>query len=61
MQEYLTNGCRMGWLIDPVKEQVFIFLPDQNVRMVEGFNQSVAEENILPGFAFDLRELKIEP
>lgn len=61
MQEYLNNGCRMGWLIDPVKEQLLIFIPDQNVRIIEGFNQSVAEESILPGFALDLRELKIEP
>jgi hypothetical protein len=51
----------MGWLIDPVKEHVLIFIPDQNVRKVEGFNQSVAEESILPGFVLDLRELKIEP
>ncbi|HEY9045221.1 MAG TPA: Uma2 family endonuclease, partial [Ohtaekwangia sp.] len=61
MQDYLANGCKMGWLIDADKEQVFIFLPGKNVSTIEGFDQSVKEEGILPGFALDLRELKIEP
>jgi Uma2 family endonuclease len=61
MQEYLVNGCCMGWLIDPDKEQVFIFLPGKNVSMIEGFHQSIGENSILPGFSLDLRELKTEP
>ncbi len=27
MQEYITNGAALGWLIDPIARRVFIYRP----------------------------------
>lgn len=28
MEEYLENGARLGWLIDPLEKKVHVYLPD---------------------------------
>ncbi len=54
MQEYLDNGARLGWLIDPQNQQVEIYCPRQLVEVLK-FPKSVFEQDILPGFVLDLR------
>ena len=58
MNEYIQNGVRLGWLIDPYQERVFVYRADQAMRLVEGFDQQVSGEEILVGFELDLRELR---
>jgi Uma2 family endonuclease len=29
MQEYMNNGARLGWLIDPLERKVWIYRPDR--------------------------------
>ena len=29
MREYIANGARLGWLIDPYSSEVFIYLPSK--------------------------------
>ncbi len=56
MQEYMDNGAQLGWLIDPVRRQVFIYRPDLPVEQLEK-PDSVSGEPLLPGFRLDLREI----
>src|SRR6266404_2835327 len=35
MQEYLDNGARLGWLIDPMNKQVYIYRPGQAVTVLD--------------------------
>ena len=56
MQEYMENGAQLGWLIDPVRRQVFIYRPDLPVEQLEQ-PDSVSGEPLLPGFRLDLREI----
>ncbi|MBD6614885.1 Uma2 family endonuclease [Komarekiella sp. 'clone 1'] len=49
MQEYLENGLRLGWLINPQDKQVEIYLPGQPVEVVAIPALLVGEE-VLPGF-----------
>ena len=56
MQEYMENGAQLGWLIDPVRRQVFIYRPDLPVEQLEK-PDSVSGEPLLPGFRLDLREI----
>ncbi|MEO1263071.1 MAG: Uma2 family endonuclease [Bacteroidota bacterium] len=55
---WMANGVRLAWLIDPKTETVWIYRQDQAVVEVSGFDQKLSGEEVLPGFVFDLSELK---
>ena len=54
MREYMENGARLGWLLDPVGRRVHIYRPDAEVEALDDPSQVSAEPE-LPGFALDLR------
>ena len=56
MVEYLENGARLGWLIDPVdtRHRVYVYRPDNPVEILEG-PDTVSGEPELPGFVLDLK------
>jgi len=54
MQEYINNGTRLGWLIDPKNQTVEIYRQDQEKEILSNPNQ-VTGENILPGFVLSLQ------
>lgn len=58
MGEYLDNGCRLAWLIDPKIEEVRVYRADGSVSVIHGFDNSLSGEDVLPDFSFDLRLLK---
>jgi len=58
MELWLEAGARLGWLIVPASELVFIFEPGQPMRPVVGFDQLLSGEPVLPGFALELRRLR---
>ena len=53
MAEYMANGARLGWLIDPYERQVGVYRPGQESEVV-GFDKPLSGEDVLPGFALDL-------
>ena len=60
LEHWLEAGARLGWLIAPGTESVYIFEPGQPVRPVVGFDQELEAGPLLPGFALDLRRLRIK-
>lgn len=58
MAKWMDNGCKLGWLIDPVESKVFIYEPDQVVKEFSGFDHVIQGGNLLPGFELDLARLK---
>ena len=56
MEEYIENGVRLGWLIDPFQRQVHIYRPGQTVEVLES-PASVSGESVLPGFVLNLQEI----
>lgn len=56
MQEYLDNGARLGWLIDPQNQRVAIYRPGQEIQVLEHPMELSAEE-VLPGFVLNLRRI----
>lgn len=56
MQEYIENGCRLGWLINRKKQEVEIYRPGQDVEVLK-FPQTISGENILPGFVLNLQKI----
>jgi Uma2 family endonuclease len=56
MQEYIDNGVRLGWLIDPQNQQVEIYRPGQEVEILRS-PTSLSGENVLPGFVLNLAQI----
>ena len=56
MDEYIENGARLGWLIDPETRRLQIYRP---LRPIEVLDQppQVSGEPELPGFVLDLGEI----
>lgn len=56
MQEYIDNGARLGWLIEPSAKIVEIYRPQ---RSVEILNQpkTLSGEDILSGFTLNLTDI----
>jgi Uma2 family endonuclease len=57
MQEYIANGLRLGWLLDPKTENARVFRADGSVE-VKSFADTLSGEEVLPGFAFPLATLR---
>ena len=55
MQEYMDNGVKLGWLIDPIKRQVEIYRPDRAPEVLLN-PASVSGEGPVAGFVLDLSE-----
>ena len=53
MQEYIDNGTRLGWLINPQDQQVEIYRPSQESEILNSPG-NVSGENVLPGFVLNL-------
>jgi Uma2 family endonuclease len=53
MQEYLYEGARLGWLIDPQKRRVHVYRPDADVEIVAE-PRVMSGDPELPGFVLKL-------
>lgn len=56
MQEYIENGCRLGWLINRKQQEVEIYRPGQDVEVLK-FPQTISGENVLPGFVLNIQRI----
>jgi len=56
MLEYLDNGCRLGWLIDPESQTVTIYRRDRNAEVLQN-PKSISGEDVLTGFTLNLQEI----
>ncbi|MEH2064518.1 MAG: Uma2 family endonuclease [Nostoc sp.] len=53
MREYIKNGLRLGWLINPKNRQVEIYRCNQAVEVLQS-PRNLSGEDVLPGFLLDL-------
>ena len=56
MQEYLDNGVKLGWLIEPRVKTVEIYRLGKSVEILNN-PQTLSGENILPRFILDLSDI----
>lgn len=56
MKEYIENGVRLGWLIDPLEQKVHIYRVNGEVEILENA-EKVSGEDVLNGFELDLSEI----
>ncbi|MBV8883179.1 MAG: Uma2 family endonuclease [Chroococcidiopsidaceae cyanobacterium CP_BM_RX_35] len=56
MQEYLDNGLRLGWLIDPKTQRVEVYRPGLAVEVLSS-PKTLSGEDVLEGFVLDLQPI----
>ncbi|MBV8884033.1 MAG: Uma2 family endonuclease [Chroococcidiopsidaceae cyanobacterium CP_BM_RX_35] len=54
MQEYVDNGARLGWLLDPQEQLVEVYRRGQEKEVLSS-PTNLSGEEVLPGFVLDLR------
>lgn len=55
---WMANGVRLAWLIDPLREKTWVYRADGSVEESSGFDRLLSGEDVLPGFVFNLGDLK---
>jgi Uma2 family endonuclease len=48
MNEWIENGCRLGWLIDIENRKTYIYKPNTKTR-IKSFSSLLSGEEVLPG------------
>jgi Uma2 family endonuclease len=56
MQEYIANGVRLGWLVNPQDQQVEIYRIDSSIEILQSPN-TISGEDVLPGFVLNLAKI----
>ena len=56
MEEYISNGALLGWLIEPQERQVFIYRPGRPIQQLDQ-PKSVDAGPELSGFVLDLTKI----
>lgn len=59
MLEWIENGVRLAWLLDPKTETVYIYRANGGLETLEDFDRILTGEDVMEGFEFDLNLLKI--
>ena len=54
MEEYIECGAQLGFLIDPLDRQAFVYRPGTVVRHLDGLDGVLSGEPVLTGFSLDL-------
>jgi Uma2 family endonuclease len=57
MEEYLANGARMGWLLDPMEPRVYIYRAGTTCDQVDELD-AIAGDPLLPGFTLQLAPVR---
>jgi Uma2 family endonuclease len=56
MSEYFAAGCRVVWIVDPLRRSVTVYRSDGNpVLLTE--DDTLTEPELLPGFALAVRDV----
>lgn len=53
MVEWVENGCRLGWLIDPKRKETVVYRESGETEIIP-FESVLSGENVLPGFSLTL-------
>ena len=56
MDEYMANGARLGWLLDPLQRQAHVYRPGAQPEIADN-PDSLSADPELPGFTLDLKPI----
>ncbi|MEO8071799.1 MAG: Uma2 family endonuclease [Acidobacteriota bacterium] len=56
MEEYIENGVRLGWLIDPFEHKVHVYRANGEIEILDN-PEKVSGESVLKNFELKVREV----
>ena len=56
MDDWMTNGCQLAWLLDLNSQTTYIYRPNQQREEILG-QLKLSGESVLPGFILDLARI----
>jgi Uma2 family endonuclease len=60
MEEFMKNGCRLGWLIDRQTEKTHVYRIGNNSAETVSFTETLSGEDVLVGFKLCIADLDWE-
>ena len=57
MQDWIEDGVKLGWLIDPGRREVHVYRPDRALEVHTGIESIAGDDSVLPGFVLDLTKV----
>jgi Uma2 family endonuclease len=57
MEEFMENGCRLGWLIDREAQETHIYRVDGSRGETVSFSETLSGEDVLVGFTLRINDL----
>ena len=57
MEEYVANGARFGWLIDPYEQQVYVYEAGKEVEVFVDFGQPLRGRHFMQDFEIVLSDI----
>ncbi len=56
MEEYIENGCRLGWLIDPKNRKTMVYLENGDIQTIP-FDTVLNGGDVLKGFELKMADI----
>ena len=56
MEEYMANGSKLGWLLDPLERRAHIYRPSEHPEILDD-PETLSAAPELPGFTLDLTRI----
>ena len=56
MEEYMANGSKLGWLLDPLERRAHIYRPNAQPEILDN-PESISADPELPDFTLDLKPI----
>lgn len=56
MDEYISNGAALGFLLDPKAKRVYVYRPGHPVESLDNL-PTLSGDPVLPGFVLDLKDI----
>lgn len=56
MDEYMDNGCRLGWLIDPKNRRTYVYSENGDIQTVK-FEDTLSGADVMPGLSVRLADI----
>jgi len=56
MDDYFGGGCRVVWIVDPLRKSIVVHRPDRGSDVLTE-DDTLVEEDLLPGFSLRIGEI----
>lgn len=57
MEDWISNGCQLAWLIDPLDKKAWVYTQKGLVKTIISFDEKLEGMEVMPGLVFELKSL----